>query len=242
LFPPGFHKATKKWDKNVPHAPCSQFYVAHLHGMPWVQGNYSTLLVQLSQIYSVLRGDTSGTRNDDSAQGFVRSTTKYWVRHADVSAVKHAILQHLPVFVFAGEGNEEAGDSQLINSAYFDNSSLELYHGRLDKRPGAIAVRIRWYGEGAPKLCFVERKTHRESWKGEESVKERFTLPEPCVVPFLEGKYTVEDAAADLRAKGKSEAEVSKFIALASEVYAQVDAKQLTPTCRTAYWRTAFQV
>ena len=32
--------------------------------------------------------------------------------------------------------------------AYLDNSSMELYHGRLDKRPGAIAVRIRWYGEG----------------------------------------------------------------------------------------------
>lgn len=34
------------------------------------------------------------------AQGFVRSTTKYWVRTTDVSAVKHHILQHLPVFTF----------------------------------------------------------------------------------------------------------------------------------------------
>jgi len=23
-----------------------------------------------------------------------------------------------------------------------------------------------WYGPGDPKLCFIERKTHRESWKG----------------------------------------------------------------------------
>lgn len=44
-----------------------------------VQGNYSDLLVQLSNIYSQLRGDTSGQKNEDSAQGFVRSTTKYWV-------------------------------------------------------------------------------------------------------------------------------------------------------------------
>ena len=43
------------------------------------QGNYSDLLVQLSNIYSQLRGDTSGQKNEDSAQGFVRSTTKYWV-------------------------------------------------------------------------------------------------------------------------------------------------------------------
>lgn len=31
----------------------------------------------------------------------------------------------------------------LLRSVYFDNESLELYHGRLDKRPGAIALRIR---------------------------------------------------------------------------------------------------
>jgi len=30
----------------------------------------------------------------------VRSTTKYWVRTTDVSAVKHHVLQHLPVFQF----------------------------------------------------------------------------------------------------------------------------------------------
>lgn len=37
-------------------------------------------------------------------------------------------------------------------------------------------------------MCFVERKTHRESWKGEESVKERFILPEDKMVPFLDGE------------------------------------------------------
>ena len=47
----------------------------------------------------------------------------------------------------------------------------------------------------------MERKTHRESWKGEESVKERFTLPESRMVPFLEGEYTLERARADLAAK-----------------------------------------
>jgi SPX domain protein involved in polyphosphate accumulation len=50
----------------------------------------------------------------------------------------------------------------------------------------------RWYGPGEPKKVFVERKTHRESWKGEESVKERFTLDEDKVVPFLEMEYGLE--------------------------------------------------
>jgi len=26
---------------------------------------------------------------------------------------------------------------------YLDNSSMELYHGRLDKKPNALAIRIR---------------------------------------------------------------------------------------------------
>ena len=33
----GFHKILKKHDKMLPHAPCRQFYIAHLHQQPWVQ-------------------------------------------------------------------------------------------------------------------------------------------------------------------------------------------------------------
>ena len=36
------------------------------------------------------------------------------------------------------------GDAQLVNSAYLDNDSAELYHGRLDKKPNALALRLRW--------------------------------------------------------------------------------------------------
>ena len=54
--------------------------------------------------------------------------------------------------------------------------STELYHGRLDKTPGAIAYRLRWYGAGDPKIVFFERKTHRDTWTGEASVKERFIV------------------------------------------------------------------
>ena len=78
----------------------------------------------------------------------MRSTTKYWVRTTDVSAVKHHVLQHLPVFQY-NVGDENQQDSQLINSVYLDNSSMELYHGRLDKRPNAIALRIRSAPAGA---------------------------------------------------------------------------------------------
>jgi hypothetical protein len=52
----------------LPHSPCRQFYIAHLHQQPWVQGNYSDVLVYLSSVYSQLRGDASGKENKDSAQ------------------------------------------------------------------------------------------------------------------------------------------------------------------------------
>ncbi|KAF8057149.1 VTC4 [Scenedesmus sp. PABB004] len=236
----GVHKILKKHDKLLPHAPCRQFYIAHLHQQPWVQGTYSDVLVHLSNAYSQLRGDPTGTKNEDASQGFVRSTTKYWVRAEDVSNVKYHILQHLPVFQF--DKDDFSGDAQLINSVYFDNENLELYHGRLDKKPNAIALRIRWYGPGEPKKVFIERKTHREGWKGEESVKERFTLDESKVVPFLEMEYGLDQAVADLRAAGKSDGEIEKFTALFTEVRQQIDSKQLRPFIRTQYMRTAFQI
>ena len=134
----GFHKILKKHDKMLPHTPCRQFYISHLHNQPWVQvgglavgacgragwwaggcvcvcwsgarlprsrphpplhpppppppphthqGNYSDLLMVLSKVYSDLRGDKEAPPPpDETSQGFVRTTTKYWVRMVDVSA------------------------------------------------------------------------------------------------------------------------------------------------------------
>ncbi|GBG00375.1 vacuolar transporter chaperone [Raphidocelis subcapitata] len=64
----GVHKILKKHDKMLPHSPCRQFYIAHLHQQPWVQGNYSDVLVYLSSVYSQLRGDATGKENKDAAQ------------------------------------------------------------------------------------------------------------------------------------------------------------------------------
>ena len=38
---------------------------------------------------------------------------------------------------------------------------------------------------GTPETVFVERKTHRESWAGEVSVKERFVIPEKQVQSLI---------------------------------------------------------
>lgn len=58
----------------------------------------------------------------------------------------------------------------------------------------------RWYGSPEPgDSVFVERKTHRESWKGEESVKDRITLPKAKIVDFLDGSYTLDMAIKEGR-------------------------------------------
>jgi SPX domain protein involved in polyphosphate accumulation len=170
----GFHKILKKHDKWLPNNPCKVFYVNRMHAQAWVRGDYSDVVVRMSQIYAALRQDQVVKESDDAAQSFLRSTTKYWVKTEDVSRVKYAILRHLPVFLQKTSTGES--DSQFTNSVYLDNDQLELYHGRLDKTPGAIALRLRWYGVGDPKLVFVERKTHNEKWTGEVSVKERFMV------------------------------------------------------------------
>jgi hypothetical protein len=133
-------------------------------------------------------------------------------------------------------------DSQLVNSVYFDNDALELYHGRLDKTPGAIALRMRWYGTGIPELVFVERKTHRESWCGEVSVKERFTVPENQVPLLIANEFDIRAEIAKMKSKNKSEEAISEWRTLATEVCQAINSKQLYPTMRTQYMRTAFQI
>lgn len=173
LAPLPSRQILKKHDKNLPSYPCKAFYVSRMHAQAWVRGDYSDLVVRLSQIYSNLRDDHVAKENTDQ-QSFLRQTTKYWVKTEDVSRVKYYVLRHLPVFLQKTSTGES--DSQFTNSVYLDNDQLELYHGRLEKAPGAIALRLRWYGNGEPKMVFVERKTHNDKWTGEVSVKERFVV------------------------------------------------------------------
>jgi len=76
----------------------------------------------------------------------------------------------------------------------------------------------------------VERKTHREDWTGEKSVKARFPIKEHLVNDFLVGKYIVDDDFAELVAKGKkTQAEVDSMIQLANEVQYAILTRKLKP-------------
>ena len=137
----------------------------------------------------------------------------------------------------------EAKDS-AISSIYYDNpETWELYNGRLKKTEGAEAIRLRWYGGMDTETIFVERKTHREDWTGEKSVKARFSLKEKNVNAFLEGRLSVGSIFEKARKEGKkSEKEISDLERLAQEIQYRVISRQLVPVTRSFYNRTAFQL
>lgn len=90
---------------------------------------------------------------------------------------------------------------------------------------------------------FVERKTHREDWTGEKSVKARFSLKEKYINDFLAGRYTVDQAFEKMKKDGKkSEKEISDLMQLARELQYRVITRKLVPVTRSFYHRTAFQL
>jgi SPX domain protein involved in polyphosphate accumulation/uncharacterized membrane protein YidH (DUF202 family) len=242
----GFLKILKKHDKltNLPLKPT--FIQNYLEERPFYKYNWDALIVKLSKLYDLVRTRGHPVQGDSSAGGsqsaFVRQTTKYWVHPDNLVPLKLAILRHLPVLVFNADKEFEQKDA-AITSIYFDNEDLELYLGRLEKTEGAEAIRLRWYGDIDVKTIFVERKTHREDWTGEKSVKARFPIKEHLVNAFLRGEYTMDAELQALVDKGKkTQAEVDSMIQLASEVQYRILTKQLHPVMRTFYNRTAFQL
>ena len=236
----GFSKILKKHDRWIPQNPCKAFYMKRLMEQDWTQGKYTDIIVIMSQIYSCIRQDVVPEVVKTEKQEFVRSTTKYWVQEDDISRVKCFILQNLPVFI--QESEDGSNDAQLVNSIYLDNDALELYRGRLNKLPGAIAIRFRWYGTRTPKTVFIERKTHQDSWTGNVSVKERFTVSAEEVESILDGTFDKTPHIQRMEQKGKSYEEIEDWDKVVSEVLQAINSKQLVPTVRTQYMRTAFQI
>lgn len=241
----GFQKIIKKHDKQTQWNLKPVFQV-RLDAKPFFKDNYDSLVVKISGLYDLVRTRGNPVKGDSSAgggqQNFVRQTTKYWVHPDNITEVKLIILKHLPVLVFNSNKEFEIEDS-AITSIYYDNENLDLYYGRLRKDEGAEAHRLRWYGGMASETIFVERKTHREDWTGEKSVKARFPLKEKYVNSFMKGEYTVPQAFEKMRKDGKKPLkEIENLEALARETQYTVLKKKLRPVVRSFYNRTAFQL
>ena len=48
--------------------PCKAFYTARLHDQSWVRGDYSDVMVTMSRVYEVIRGDEKVVSNDNEKQ------------------------------------------------------------------------------------------------------------------------------------------------------------------------------
>ncbi|KAK8151054.1 VTC domain-containing protein [Phyllosticta citrichinensis] len=242
----GFQKIIKKHDK-VTSWHLKPVFATRLRAKPFFKDNYDEFIVKLSRLYDLVRTRGNPTKGDSSAgggqQNFVRQTTKYWVHPDNITELKLIILKHLPVLVFNASKEFDPKDS-AISSIYYDNTDTwELYTGRLKKTEGAEAIRLRWYGGMDTDTIFVERKTHREDWTGEKSVKARFSLKEKNVNAFLAGKMTVEQAFEKMRKEGKKgEKEIADLEQLAREIQYRVITRKLAPVTRSFYNRTAFQL
>ncbi|ORZ10735.1 VTC domain-domain-containing protein [Absidia repens] len=207
---------------------------------------FDVALVKISALHDLCRlhGES---RTGNAAAGldqnaFERATAKYWVHPDNVTELKAILLFHLPVLVFNPNKPIEAEDS-AISSVYFDNNDFDLYGGRLQRDEGAEAIRLRWYGPMSSNSVFIERKTHHASWLDGASVKDRFRLDEPQVNDFLEGRYTADQVAHDMKTKqGMAQDAVEANHFIASGVQQSVAEKQLHPVMRVFYNRTAFQV
>lgn len=242
----GFQKIIKKHDKQT-HWHLKPVFAARLNARPFFKDDYDVTVVSLSKLYDLVRTKGHPVEGDSAAggkqQNFVRQTTKYWVHPDNITELKLIILKHLPVLVFNPSKEFERRDS-AISSIYYDNTDTwELYEGRLKKTEGAEAIRLRWYGGMDSDTIFVERKTHREDWTGEKSVKARFSLKEKHVNAFLRGDMTTRQAFEKMRREGKkSEKEIHDLEQLAREIQFRVLDRHLVPVCRSFYNRTAFQL
>lgn len=135
----------------------------------------------------------------------------------------------MPVLVFDPTKAFDEKDT-AITSIYYDDDKFSLYEGRLKKTEGAEAIRLRWYGGMEQDTIFVERKTHREDWTGEKSVKARFAIKEKHVNAFMKGEFTVEQVFEKMkRDKKKSPQEIENLERLAREIQYTVISRQMKP-------------
>ncbi|KAJ1514406.1 vacuolar transporter chaperone [Coelomomyces lativittatus] len=238
----GFLKILKKHDKHTSFE-LKPMFIAELNARPFFRENFDEIILKLSLLYDTIRNHglprSKGDYDESAAHSFVRKTTKYWVHPDNVTEVKLKILKYLPVLIYGSKREYDPA----ISSVYFDNDQFELYKGRLEKTHESQAFRFRWYGSSGQQEIFAERKTHREDWTGEKSVKERFPIKDKRIDAYLKNEWNWEAHMNKmLKKKEKPESVLKEMLQLANEMQHTIQEKKLVPILRTFYNRTAFQL
>ncbi|KAF7457162.1 VTC domain protein [Cryptosporidium felis] len=208
-------------------------------------------------VINVSEHDAKGGDLWKPPETFLRSTTKYWVHPNNVVSAKVGIVRYVPYLIFGVSNSEletlldpymcveghdvtdpnKIEESQAITSVYLDNKEAECFYNRISRFEKAQLFRLRWYGSNSgstDKEIFVERKTHHESWTGEKSAKERFSIPQKYVFGYLKGGFSVEELSNNGILQTKS-------LQLATEIQDYILENGLQPFVRTSYLRAAFQ-
>lgn len=140
-------------------------------------------------------------------------------------------------------------EGQLITSIYFDSTVGYSYRQRLLRLEKAELIRFRWYGSNngeSSKPIFVERKTHHESWTGDSSTKERFSLPQKYIPGFMVGSLNIEQYVRDEVERRRSatiqDKKYAHMLSLGKAVQQRIIEHRLQPMVRTSYQRAAFQL
>ncbi|KAI9498998.1 VTC domain-containing protein, partial [Zychaea mexicana] len=240
-----FLKILKKHDKWTPGFPrLQQEFIPKMRAKPLDKQRFDVPIIYISALHDICRntrtrspyaqgsddeGEGGGAGNGGGGDVFERATAKYWVHPDNVTEVKAILMLNLPVYLYDSPDVKQYKESDSsISSVYIDNSQFELYTGRLQRDEGAEAIRIRWYGDMHANPVFVERKTHHAPWTEDlRSLKERFALDVDRVSGYLSGHPY----------EGKE-----KHMFVANGVQESIKSKNLKPTLRVFYHRTAFQV
>ncbi|KAJ9641913.1 Phosphate metabolism transcription protein [Coniosporium tulheliwenetii] len=249
----GFLKAAKKHDRKRGHdyrvRPLLQVRLAAL---PFNKEDYSPLLYRLSGMYSFVRQNLERDKarprelsfSDSQAGGEGFTSHKFWVHPENLLEVKTVILRRLPVLVYNPQTSKIAEGTQkdpTITSIYFDNPGFSLYDDKVNHRPDASSLRLRWYGQLADKTeIFFEKKTMKE---GDASEEQRFPIKEKYIQPFIRGDYKMEKSIQKLQDRsGDQGARAEQLQKSVESIQSFIRDNDLQPMVRANYTRTAFQI
>ncbi|KAH0565745.1 hypothetical protein GP486_000868 [Trichoglossum hirsutum] len=248
----GFLKAAKKHDRKRGYKyrvrPLLQ---VRLGALPFNSEDYSPLLYRLSAMYSFVRQNMSKESNgrlqspsDAPLDGEKYVSQKFWVHPDNLLEVKTYILRRLPVLVYNSQASNVAEGTQndpTITSLYFDNQKFSLYTQKVERKPDASSLRLRWYGQltKKPEILF-EKKTMRE---GDNSEEIRFQIKEKYVQSFIRGEYKMEKTVQKIQHRqGHNNQHAEQFVQNVDVIQKFIKENNLQPVLRANYTRTAFQI
>jgi uncharacterized membrane protein YidH (DUF202 family) len=158
--------------------------------------------------------------------------------------VKTVILRRLPVLVYNPQSSKIAEGNQrdpTITSIYFDNPSFSLYTDKVNSKPDAASLRLRWFGQLSekPEIMF-EKKVIKE---GDAAEDIRFPIKAKYVQPFLEDNYHMEKSIDKMENRGNmNQKDVDQFKKAVTHIQGFIQEQKLQPVLRANYTRTAFQI